>query len=79
MRKLPKRPITTHTMKITSTSDEKSHVNPLKYTRAKNTDRQRRLFMVTAPYSCDKKQVQGLERHKIDDQYNKSLHNNNEN
>lgn len=44
--------MTTQTIRITSTSDEKSHVNPLAYTRARKTDRQRRLFIVTAPYNC---------------------------
>jgi len=50
VRRQPKTPITRQTIKITSTSDEKSHVSPLMYTSAKKTDRHSKLFIVTAPY-----------------------------
>ena len=53
MRKLPRAPIMTQTRKMTSTSEEKSQDNPLTYTKAKNTERQSTLFMVTAPYSSE--------------------------
>lgn len=55
VRKEAKAPITTITIRITSTSDEKSHVNPLTYTSAKKTARQSTLFMVAAPYNCSQK------------------------
>ena len=61
VRKLAKTPKRRQTTRITNTSDEKSHVNPLMYTRAKKTERQSKLFIVTAPYICQKKKRKYLD------------------